>query len=60
MDLEKVKKNYKWDPTKGDYAKEDVSYERRMSRRKQLRNRVLLIFYLVLLIVSIIIVYNIS
>jgi hypothetical protein len=58
MDLEKAKKDYNWDPMKGDYTKSYISYERRMLRRKQIRNRLLILLYIILLIASIIIVYR--
>ena len=38
MDIEKIKKSYKWDPTKGDYTKSDLSIERRLQKRKQNQN----------------------
>jgi hypothetical protein len=58
MDLEKVRKHYKWDPYSGDYSKSYVSYERRMLRRKQLRNTLLIGLYAVLLAVAIILIYR--
>ncbi|MDZ4711391.1 MAG: hypothetical protein SGI89_03590 [bacterium] len=58
MDLEKVKKNYKWDPMRGDYSKSYVSYERRIYRRKKIRNVSLTILYIIILIVSIIVIYQ--
>lgn len=58
MDLEKVKKNYKWDPMGGDYSKSYVSYERRMNRRKQLRSLLLTALYVVILVVAIIVIYK--
>ncbi len=57
MDLEKVKKNYKWDPMRGDYSKSYVSYERRIQKKKQLRNILLVSLYIVLLIASIVVLY---
>ena len=37
MDLEKVKQNYKWDPSRGDYSKSFVSYERRVQKKKHIK-----------------------
>ncbi len=58
MDLEKVKKNYKWDPMRGDYSKSYVSYERRLQKKKQTRNLLLTILYVVILIASIYLIYK--
>lgn len=58
MDLEKVKKNYKWDPMRGDYSKSYVSYERRIQKKKQTRNLLLTILYVLILIVSIYFIYK--
>ncbi len=58
MDIDKVKKQYKWDPYSGDYSKSYVSYERRMLRKKQIRNTLLIGMYIVLLVIAIILVYN--
>jgi hypothetical protein len=58
MDLEKTKKNYKWDPMRGDYSKSYVSYERRMYRRKKFRHLMFIILYVIILIVSIFLLYN--
>jgi len=58
MDIDKVKKHYKWDPYAGDYSKSYVSYERRQIRKKQLRNSFLVTLYIVILIVAIIAIYN--
>lgn len=58
MDLEKIKKNFDWDPEKGDYSKSDVSYERRMQTRKRLRTVVLKILYILILIVSIYLLFK--
>lgn len=54
MDLEKVKKNFNWDPSAGDYSKSQVSFERRIQRRKRFRNIFLTVLY-VLILISIII-----
>lgn len=58
MDLEKVKKNYKWDPNRGDYSKSYVSYERRMYRRKKIRNTFLILLYVLILAASIFFIYR--
>lgn len=58
MDLEKVKKNYKWDPMRGDYSKSYVSYERRLHKKKQTRNLLLTILYILILIASIYLIYK--
>ena len=58
MDLEKVKKNYKWDPMRGDYSKSYVSYERRIQKKKQIRNLLLTILYILILIASIYLIYK--
>lgn len=58
MDLEKVKKNYKWDPMRGDYSKSFVSYERRLHRKKQIRNILFISLYIIALAASIIILYK--
>ncbi len=58
MDIEKVKKNYKWDPMRGDYSKSYVSYERRIQKRKQTRNLLLTILYVLILIASIYLIYK--
>lgn len=58
MDLEKTKKQYKWDPYSGDYSKSYVSYERRQLRRKQFRNTMLVALYVVILVVAIIAIYT--
>lgn len=58
MDIEKVKKNYKWDPMRGDYSKSYVSYERRIQKRKQTRNLLLTILYILILIASIYLIYK--
>jgi len=58
MDLEKVKKNYKWDPMRGDYSKSYVSYERRIQKKKQTRNLLLIILYILILIASIYMIYK--
>jgi hypothetical protein len=58
MDIEKVKKHYKWDPYGGDYSKSYVSYERRQVRKKQLRNTFLVALYIIILIVAIISIYR--
>lgn len=55
MDLDKIKKSYDWDPSKGDYSKNHVSYERKLLRKKQMRNFLLLVLYLILLIAAVII-----
>ncbi len=58
MDLEKIKKNFDWDPLKGDYSKSNVSYERRLQTKKRIRNLVLTILYVLLLIVSIYLLFK--
>lgn len=58
MDIEKVKKNYKWDPMRGDYSKSYVSYERRIQKKKQTRNLLLTILYILILIASIYLIYK--
>ncbi len=58
MDLEKIKKNYKWDPSQGDYPKSHLSHEKKVLRRKQIRNTVLVVLYIVLLIAAVIFVYS--
>ncbi|MEO8664022.1 MAG: hypothetical protein ABI462_00885 [Ignavibacteria bacterium] len=58
MDLEKVKKNYKWDPMGGDYSKSYVSYERRIHKRKRIRNLFLITLYIGALIAAVVILYN--
>ena len=58
MDLEKVKKNYKWDPMRGDYSKSYVSYERRIQKKKQTRNLLLTILYILILVASIYLIYK--
>ena len=58
MDLEKIKKNYKWDPMGGDYSKSYVSYERRIHKRKRIRNLLLIALYIVALIAGIVILYK--
>lgn len=57
MDVDKIKKNNKWDPLKGDYSKSYISYERNLERKKQIRNKLLTILYIVILITSVVIVY---
>jgi hypothetical protein len=57
MDLEKVKSNYKWDPSRGDYPKGYISYERRINKKKQLKRFFFVSLYVILLIASIILVY---
>jgi hypothetical protein len=58
MDLDKVRKQYKWDPYSGDYSKSYVSYERRQVRRKQIRNSLLVALYAAILIIAIIALYR--
>ena len=55
MDLEKVKKNYEWDPHKGDYTKLDVYEERKLLKKKEIRNKVITVLYVLILIISIIV-----
>lgn len=57
MDLEKVKKNYGWDPLKGDYTKHDVYEERKILRKRKIRNTILTVIYIAILIISIFITY---
>jgi len=57
MDIEKIKKSSKWDPSRGDYSKSHVSYERRINKRKRTRNFLLTLLYIVILIVSVILLY---
>lgn len=57
MDIEKVKQNYKWDPSRGDYSKSFVSYERRVQRKKQIATGLLILLYVILLIAGIIMIY---
>lgn len=59
MDLEKIKKNFEWDPTKGDYEKDDVYYERRLLRKKKIRNLVFTILYILFLLVCFYFIYDI-
>ncbi len=58
MDIENIKKNYKWDPLGGDYSKSYASYERRISRRKKNRNLLFISFYIVVLVAGIIVLYK--
>ncbi len=57
MDIEKVKQNYKWDPSRGDYSKSFVSYERRVQRKKQITTGLLTALYVILLIAGIVMIY---
>lgn len=58
MDLEKVKKTYKWDPMRGDYSKSHVSYERRIQKRKQTISTIFKIFFILAIIAGVVIIYN--
>ncbi len=58
MDIERIKKSFKWDPSEGDYSKSHVSYERKLNKRKQTRAFLLKILYILILIVSIILIYR--
>lgn len=57
MDLEKVKQSYKWDPSEGDYLKSYAHRERKLQRKKLIRNRILKLLYLLFLIAFVILVY---
>ena len=57
MDLEKVKQNYKWNPSRGDYSKSIVSYERRVQKKKHIKNAILTALYVILLIAAIVMIY---
>lgn len=57
MDLDKVKQNYKWDPSRGDYPKSFVSYERRIQKKKHIKSAVLTLLYVILLITGIVMIY---
>lgn len=57
MDIEKVKKNFKWDPSRGDYSKGYVSYERTVQRKKYLRNVFLVALYIILLIAVVVLLF---
>lgn len=58
MDLEKVKNSYKWDPSSGDYSKSHVSYERKITHKKQSRKFILTVLYIIILLVSIVLIYT--
>ena len=58
MDIEKIKKNYSWDPAVGDYSKDYVAGERRMQRRKKNRKLLFTMLYIALLISAIVILYR--
>ncbi len=58
MDLERVKRTYKWDPKAGDYSKSYVSYERRLQRKKQLIKTLLTILYIIILIAGVVIIFK--
>lgn len=57
MDLEKTKKNYKWDPSRGDYSKSYVSYERRILERKHRKRFYLIILYIFLIIITVTVLF---
>ncbi|HQY19506.1 MAG TPA: hypothetical protein PK294_02390 [Ignavibacteria bacterium] len=57
MDLEKTKNSYKWDPASGDYSKSYVSYERKISNKKQSRKSLLTIIFILAIIVSIVVIF---
>lgn len=57
MDIEKIKKVYKWDPSKGDYSKSYVHYEKKRNRKKRMRSVLFKIVYLLILTGSIIVIY---
>lgn len=59
MDLEKIKKNFEWDPAKGDYEKNDVYLERRLLKKKKNRNLILTILYILFLLVCLYFIYDI-
>ncbi len=58
MDIEEIKKNYKWDPMGGDYSKSYVSYERSIQRKKRIRNTLLILLYVSVLIAGIIVLFK--
>lgn len=57
MDIEKLKQSYKWDPSKGDYSKNYVSYERSVQRKKYLRKLLLTSIYVILLIAVVLLLF---
>ncbi|MFZ1322408.1 MAG: hypothetical protein WAT71_12710 [Ignavibacteria bacterium] len=57
MDLEKTKNSYKWDPASGDYSKSYVSYERKVSNKKQSRKFILTIIYILALLISVVLIF---
>lgn len=58
MDIEKTRKAFKWDPSRGDYSKSYVSYERKQMKKKQLRNTILTVLYALIIIVAVILIYS--
>lgn len=57
MDFEKVKSDFNWDPSHGDYSKNQVSYERSLQKKKEKKSAFMLIIYILLLISAVILVY---
>lgn len=57
MDIEKVKKSFEWDPSRGDYSKSHVSYERRILQKKYKKRIYFLILYMILIILAVIILF---
>jgi len=57
MDVERIKKDFKWDPSHGDYSKNHVSYERGLLKKKQTKKVWLILLYLIVLIAVIVMIY---
>lgn len=55
MDKEKLKHNYKWDPSLGDYSKSHISYEKRILEKEQKKRFYLIIGFVLVLILSVVI-----
>ncbi|HMS66366.1 MAG TPA: hypothetical protein PKD83_14070 [Ignavibacteria bacterium] len=57
MDFEKIKKDFNWDPSQGDYSKNQVSYERSVQKKKDKRSVFMIALYVILLLAVVVLVY---
>jgi hypothetical protein len=57
MDFEKVKNDFNWDPSQGDYSKNQVSYERSLQKKKDKKSAFMIALYVLLLIFAVVLVY---
>lgn len=58
MDIEKIKQNSNWDPSRGSYSGKDASRERRFYKRKRISKFLLITLYTLILIIVIFILYK--